>query len=145
MSYLWLKAFHLLAVVTWFAALFYLPRLYVYHALALQEDDSKGNERFKTMERKLYRGIMTPSMLAVVLLGLGLLSLNFSGYMQQGWMHAKLLLVALLIIYHFWCGRLLKRFAEDRNQHTHVWYRVFNELPVFLLIAIVLLAIIKPW
>jgi len=145
MSYLWLKAFHILAVVTWFAALFYLPRLYVYHTLALQEGDSKGSERFKIMERKLYRGIMTPSMLAVILLGLGLLSLNFSGYMQQGWMHAKLLLVALLLIYHFWCGHLLKRFAQDRNQHTHVWYRVFNELPVFLLIAIVLLAIIKPW
>lgn len=145
MSYLWLKAFHVIAVVTWFAALFYLPRLYVYHTLALQEGDSKGSERFKTMERKLYRGIMTPSMLVVVLLGLGLLSLNFSGYMQQGWMHAKLLLVALLIIYHFWCGVLLKHFAEDKNQHTHIWYRVFNELPVFLLIFIVLLAIIKPW
>ncbi|MDR9467388.1 protoporphyrinogen oxidase HemJ [Marinospirillum sp.] len=145
MSYLWLKAFHIMAIVTWFAALFYLPRLYVYHTLALQEEDSKASERFKIMERKLYRGIMMPSMLAVVLLGLGLLSLNFSGYMQQGWMHAKLLLVALLLIYHFWCGHLLKRFAEDRNQQTHVWYRVFNELPVFLLIFIVLLAVIKPW
>lgn len=145
MSYLWLKAFHIMAIVTWFAALFYLPRLYVYHTLALQEEDSKASERFKIMERKLYRGIMMPSMLAVVLLGLGLLSLNFSGYMQQGWMHAKLLLVVLLLIYHFWCGHLLKRFAEDRNQQTHVWYRVFNELPVFLLIFIVLLAVIKPW
>jgi putative membrane protein len=134
-----------MAIVTWFAALFYLPRLYVYHTLALQENDNKTSERFKTMERKLYRGIMMPSMLAVVVLGLGLLSLNFSGYMQQGWMHAKLFLVALLLIYHFWCGHLLKRFAEDRNQHTHVWYRVFNELPVFLLIFIVILAIIKPW
>jgi len=134
-----------MAIVTWFAALFYLPRLYVYHTLALQENDSKTSERFKTMERKLYRGIMMPSMLAVVVLGLGLLSLNFSGYMQQGWMHAKLFLVAILLIYHFWCGHLLKRFAEDRNQHTHVWYRVFNELPVFLLIFIVILAIIKPW
>ncbi|WP_404416014.1 protoporphyrinogen oxidase HemJ [Marinospirillum sp.] len=145
MSYLWLKAFHIMAIVTWFAALFYLPRLYVYHTLALQEEDNKASERFKIMERKLYRGIMMPSMLAVVLLGLGLLSLNFSGYMQQGWMHAKLLLVVLLLIYHFWCGHLLKRFAEDRNQQTHVWYRVFNELPVFLLIFIVLLAVIKPW
>jgi putative membrane protein len=134
-----------MAIVTWFAALFYLPRLYVYHTLALQENDNKTSERFKTMERKLYRGIMMPSMLAVVVLGLGLLSLNFSGYMQQGWMHAKLFLVAILLIYHFWCGHLLKRFAEDRNQHTHVWYRVFNELPVFLLIFIVILAIIKPW
>lgn len=145
MSYLWLKAFHIMAVVTWFAALFYLPRLFVYHSLALDEKDHKGSERFKVMERKLYRGIMTPSLLATLALGTGLLSINFSGYMQQGWMHAKLLLVALLVIYHFWCGLLCKRFAQDCNQHSHVWYRVFNELPVIGLIIIVLLAVIKPW
>jgi len=145
MSYLWLKAFHIMAVVTWFAALFYLPRLYVYHTLAIQEGDIKGSERFKVMERKLYRGIMMPSMIATLLLGTALLSFNFSGYMQQGWMHGKLLLVALLIGYHFWCGQLLKRFAQDCNQRTHIWYRVFNELPVFSLIFIVLLVVIKPW
>lgn len=145
MSYLLLKAFHIMAVVTWFAALFYLPRLYVYHTLALSEGDLKGSERFKVMERKLYRGIMMPSMLAVLLLGVALLSLNFSGYLQQGWMHAKLLLVALLLGYHFWCGRLLVTFARDENQHSHLWYRIFNELPVLLLIFITLLAVIKPW
>ncbi|WP_114416649.1 protoporphyrinogen oxidase HemJ [Marinospirillum perlucidum] len=145
MSYLGLKAFHLMAVVTWFAALFYLPRLYVYHTQALSEGDTRGSERFKIMERKLYRGIMMPSMLAVLLLGFGLLSLNWNGYFQQGWLHIKLLLVILLLGYHFWCGRLLKAFAEDRNQKSQTWYRVFNELPVFLLIFIVLLAVFKPW
>ncbi|SFC34317.1 putative membrane protein [Marinospirillum celere] len=145
MSYLLLKAFHIMAVVTWFAALFYLPRLYVYHTLALAEGDNQGSERFKVMERKLYRGIMTPSMLAVILLGVALLSFNFSAYLQQGWMHAKLLLVGLLVIYHFWCGYLLKAFARDENRHSHIWYRVFNELPVFLLVFITLLVVIKPW
>lgn len=145
MTYLWLKAFHVISLVTWFAALFYLPRLFVYHTLALQEGDVRGSERFKIMERKLYRGIMMPAMLATVLLGTGLLSMGFTGYMQQGWMHTKLLLVALLLIYHFWCGALLRRFAADLNTRSHVWYRVFNELPVFILIFIVILVIVKPW
>ena len=144
MTYLWLKSFHIMAVVTWFAALFYLPRLFVYHAQALTENDQQGSERFKVMERKLYRGIMMPSMLAVVLLGAGLLYL-VPGYLQQGWMHIKLLLVALLIGYHYWCGYFLQCFAKDQNQKTHIWFRVFNELPVFALISIVLLAIFKPW
>ncbi|MFK7161726.1 protoporphyrinogen oxidase HemJ [Marinospirillum sp. MEB164] len=145
MSYLWMKAFHIMAVVTWFAALFYLPRLYVYHALALQEDDQKGSARFKIMERKLYRGIMTPSMWVVILLGVGLLSINFSGYLSQTWMQIKLVLVGLLIGYHFWCGHLLRQFAQDKNLYSHVWFRVFNELPVFILIFVVLLVVIKPW
>ncbi|WP_416885716.1 protoporphyrinogen oxidase HemJ [Marinospirillum sp.] len=145
MSYLWMKAFHIMAVVTWFAALFYLPRLYVYHTLALQEGDHRGAERFKTMERKLYRGIMTPSMWVVILLGIGLLSINFSGYLGQTWMQIKLFLVALLIGYHFWCGHLLRQFAQDKNRYSHVWFRVFNELPVFILIFVVLLVVIKPW
>lgn len=145
MTYLWLKAFHVISLVTWFAALFYLPRLFVYHTLALQEGDLRGSERFKIMERKLYRGIMMPAMLATVLLGTGLLSMGFTSYMQQGWMHTKLLLVALLLIYHFWCGALLRRFAADLNTRSHVWYRVFNELPVFILIFIVILVIVKPW
>lgn len=145
MTYLWLKAFHLIAVVTWFAALFYLPRLFVYHAQAEKEGDRPGVERFKIMERKLYRGIMTPSMVAVVLLGTGLLSTNFSGYLSQTWMQIKLLLIALLIIYHFWCGILQRRLADDKKDHSETWYRFFNELPVFILIFVVLLAIIKPW
>lgn len=145
MSYLWLKAFHIMAIVTWFAAIFYLPRLFIYHTQALKEGDIKGVERFKTMERKLYRGIMNPSMIAVVLLGTGLLSLNFEGYLSQTWMQIKLGLVSLLIIYHFWCGMLQRHLAADRNDHSETWYRYFNELPVFVLIFVVLLAIIKPW
>lgn len=145
MTYLWLKAFHIIAIVTWFAALFYLPRLFVYHTLAEQEQDQRGVERFRIMERKLYRGIMTPAMLLTLLLGISLLSLNFKGYMAQGWMHAKLTLVSLLLIYHFWCGNLIRRLALGINTRSHVWYRIFNELPVFILILVVLLAVVKPW
>ncbi|RLK51311.1 putative membrane protein [Alkalispirillum mobile] len=139
--YLWIKAFHIIAVVTWFAALFYLPRLYVYHAMA---EDRAGIERFKVMERKLYRGIMTPSAIVAVGLGIWLLVL-IPGWLTQGWLHAKLLLVALLIGYHLYCGRLLRVFREDRNTRSHRWYRVFNELPVLVLIAVVILAVVKPF
>lgn len=145
MTYLWLKALHLIAVVTWFAALFYLPRLFVYHTQALKEGDTQGVERFKIMERKLYRGIMNPSMIAVLLLGTGLLSTNFQGYFSQTWLLIKLGLIALLLIYHFWCGMLLRRFAIDDNERSETWFRFFNELPVFILIFVVLLAILKPW
>ena len=145
MTYLWLKAFHLIAVVTWFAALFYLPRLFVYHAQAQKEGDMRGVERFKIMERKLYRGIMNPSMIAVLVLGTGLLSLNFEGYLSQTWLQIKLGLITLLIIYHLWCGILQRRLAVDKNDRSETWYRFFNELPVFILIFVVLLAIIKPW
>jgi len=141
MTYLWVKAFHIVAVVTWFAAIFYLPRLFVYHA---STDDTVGSERFKVMERKLYRGIMNPSAAVAVILGVWLLWLN-PGWLTQGWMHAKLALVAVLIIYHFWCGKLLRDFRDDRNRHSHVWYRVFNELPVLLLVAIVVLVVVKPF
>lgn len=139
---LWLKAFHIVAVVTWFAAMFYLPRLFVYHAASA---DSISRERFKIMERKLYRGIMTPSMIAVLLLGIGLIHTNPSYYLASGWLHAKLCLVAILIGYHFYCGRLLKVFAADNNQRSHVFYRWFNEFPVLLLIAIVILAVVRPF
>ncbi len=139
--YLWIKAFHIIAVVTWFAALFYLPRLYVYHAMA---EDRAGIERFKVMERKLYRGIMTPSAIVAVGLGIWLLVL-IPGWLTQGWLHTKLLLVALLIGYHLYCGRLLRVFREDRNTRSHRWYRVFNELPVLVLIAVVILAVVKPF
>ena len=139
--YLWIKAFHLIAVITWFAALFYLPRLFVYHAMS---EDSASIKRFKVMERKLLRGIMTPSMIVAVGLGLWLISL-MPGYMSQGWMHAKLFLVVLLLGYHHWCGRLVKTFANDANTRSHVWYRWFNEVPVVALIAIVILVIVKPF
>jgi len=138
---LWIKAFHIIAVVCWFAALFYLPRLFVYHA---QTEDQAGIDRFKIMERKLYRGIATPSMIATLALGIWLLSYNLEGYMQSGWMHAKLTLVAVLVVYHFYCGKLLKAFAQDNNHHTHIYFRWFNEFPVLLLIGIVMLVVVKP-
>lgn len=142
MLYLWLKAFHIIAVVTWFAAIFYLPRLFVYHADAR---DQVSRERFKIMERKLYRGIMTPSMVVVIALGVWLISLNSSFYMSQAWMHAKLTLVVLLVIYHFYCGHLLRVFRDDNNQRSHVFYRWFNEIPVFLLLGIVILVVVRPF
>ena len=141
MAYLWIKAFHLMAVVTWFAAIFYLPRLYVYHAMA---EDEVGRERFKVMERKLYRGIMNPSAVVAVGLGFWLLWLN-PAWLSQGWMHAKLALVALLVGYHLWCGKLLRDFRDEKNRHSHVWYRVFNEVPVLVLVAVVILAVVKPF
>ena len=139
---LWVKAFHIIAVVCWFAALFYLPRLFVYHS---QSEDKTSLERFKVMEQKLYRGIATPSMIATLVLGFWTLSYNVQGYLQGGWMHAKLTLVAVLIAYHIYCGQLLKRFASDNNTHSHIFYRWFNEFPVLLLLGIVILVVVKPF
>ncbi|MBQ0728155.1 MAG: protoporphyrinogen oxidase HemJ [Thalassolituus oleivorans] len=140
---LWVKAFHIIAVITWFAAIFYLPRLFVYHAAA---EDTVSRERFKIMERKLYRGIMTPSMIVVLALGAWLISYSPRYYfIESHWMHAKLALVALLIVYHFYCGHLLTIFRDDENQRSHVFYRWFNEIPVFMLIAIVILVVVKPF
>jgi putative membrane protein len=144
---LWLKAFHIIAVICWFAAIFYLPRLFVYHAMIDNSngEDEKSNERFKIMQRKLYRGIMTPSMIAVVILGGWLMGDNFIYYVSQGWILAKLTLVALLIIYHFYCGYLMVQFRDDNNTKSHKFYRVFNEVPVFMLVAIVILAVVRPF
>lgn len=142
--YLWIKALHLVAVVTWFAALFYLPRLYVYHALARDKGESPVIDYFTVMERKLYRGIMTPSMIVVVGLGIGLLVLS-PAWFSQGWLHAKLALVLLLLGYHHLCGRFLKQFAAGQCSRSHVFFRVFNELPVIALLAIVFLAVLKPF
>lgn len=140
---LWVQAFHIIFVVTWFAALFYLPRLFVYHA---QIDDAASNARFKVMERKLYRGIMTPSALLTVVFGVWLLSFyDLETLKSMGWLHAKLTLVLLLLAYHHMCGRYLKQFANDANQRSHVFYRWFNEFPVLVLIAIVILAVVKPF
>jgi protoporphyrinogen IX oxidase len=138
---LWVKALHIIAVICWFAALFYLPRLFVYHAMA---DDMAGRERFKIMERKLYRGIMTPSMIATVIFGLWLIHYNPAYYMQAGWMHVKLLCVALLVAYHFVCGHFLRQFRDDRNVRSHTYYRFFNEAPVLLLVLIVIMVVVKP-
>lgn len=139
---LWLKSFHIIAVVCWFAGLFYLPRLFVYHAMS---EDKVSQERFKIMERKLYRGITTPSMIATLGLGGWMVSMNFSGYFASGWLLMKLLLVCLLIGYHLFCGHLVTLFAEDNNHHGHVFYRWFNEFPVLILIAVVVLAVVKPF
>jgi putative membrane protein len=137
MLFLWVKAFHIVFVVTWFAGLFYLPRLYVYHAMT---DDAIGSDRFKTMERKLFYGIMTPSAVLALALGLWLwLVYGFSGT----WLHIKLALVIILVVYHVYCGKLLLDFKHDRNRHGHVYYRWLNELPVVILIAIVLLVVLK--
>lgn len=141
MTYLFIKALHVIAVVCWFAGLFYLPRLFVYHAMS---EDETSKARFCTMERKLYRGIMLPSMLATVILGLWLLHLN-PAWLGMGWMHLKLLLVAILIAYHFACGVQLKRFARGENTRNHVFYRWFNEVPVLFLIVIVILVVTKPF
>jgi putative membrane protein len=136
---LWVKAFHIIAVVTWFAALFYLPRLFVYHAMS---EDVVSIERFKVMERKLYRGIMTPSAMLAIALGLWLwLGFGFSG----GWLYVKLALVTVLLIYHMYCGKLLRDFRDDNNRHGHVFYRWFNEFPVLILVAVVILVVVKPF
>lgn len=141
---LWVKAFHIIAMVCWMAAIFYLPRLFVYHTQALKEGDTKGSERFKIMERKLYRGIMTPSAVITTVLGLWMLVDRWDIYFSQAtWMHIKLTLVILLIGYHHACGRLLRKFAEDRNTRTETFFRVFNEVPVFILVAVVILAVLK--
>ncbi len=141
MLYLWIKALHIVSIVCWFAALFYLPRLFVYHA---QSEDTVSRERFIIMERKLYRGIMGPSMIASLVFGIWLIYLN-PGWLHQGWLHAKLLLVFLLIGYHHMCGAQLKRFARGENTRSHTFYRWFNEVPVVFLVLIVILVVVKPF
>lgn len=138
---LWVKAFHVIFMVTWFSGLFYLPRLYVYHA---QTRDEVSNTRFKIMERKLFWGIMTPGAIFTIVFGLWILSFNMSGYMLMKWVHIKLGLVALLILYHIYLGKLLYDFKRNKNKHSHVFYRWLNEVPVVFLVAIVILAIVKP-
>lgn len=135
---LWIKAFHIIFIVSWFAGLFYLPRLFVNHAMDV---DTATAERLTLMERKLYR-FMTP--LAVLALALGTwlwLGYGFSG----GWLYAKLALVVILIIYHLYCGKLVEDFAQQRNRRSHVFYRWFNELPVLILSASVILVVVKPF
>jgi protoporphyrinogen IX oxidase len=136
---LWFKALHIVFVIAWFAGLFYLPRLFVYHAAAT---DAPSNERFKVMERKLYRGIMVPAMLLTLASGLWLwLGYGFTG----GWLYAKVALVALLVAYQFWMRKLLGDFARDANRRSHVFYRWVNEMPTVLLVAIVILVVVKPF
>ncbi len=140
---MWLKAWHLITMVTWFAGLFYLPRLYVYHAMS---HDEISKERFKVMERKLFYGITTPGGVITLILGFWLLyDYAWQAYSSWWWLQLKLLLILLLCIYHFYCWVLLRDFAVDRNRHSHIWYRWFNEIPVIFLVAIVLLATLKPF
>lgn len=138
----WILAFHIIAVICWFAALFYLPRLFVYHAMS---DDDISNQRFKVMERKLYRGIGTPSMIATILLGGALVAATPEYYKSAGWFHTKILMVVLLVAYHLVCRHFLTLFRDDKNTHSHIFYRWFNEAPVLLLIGIVIMVVVKPF
>jgi putative membrane protein len=137
---LWIKSLHIIFFVSWYAGLFYLPRLFVYHAMAT---DPIGIERFKVMERKLYYGIMAPSAILTIISGLWL----WLGYgIGGGWMYAKLALVAILVVLHLWLGKFMRDFREDRNRHSHVFYRWVNEIPAFpVLIGIVLLVVFRPF
>jgi protoporphyrinogen IX oxidase len=138
--FLWLKALHIVFVVTWFAGLFYLPRLFLYHAVAT---DTPGIERFLVMERRLF-AIMTIGATLAALFGLSILA-AIPGYLSFGWMHAKLAFVALLIAYHVWCFVLMRDLRERRNVRSQKWYRLFNEVPSVLLIVIVVLVVVKPF
>jgi putative membrane protein len=140
-TYLWLKTLHIIFMVTWFAGLFYLPRLFVYHAMS---EDKISQERFKIMERKLFWGIMTPGAVLTLVFGLWLWGGWRIGF-GMGWMHAKLSLVLLLVLYHVWLGKLMFDFKHDRNARSHVFYRWINELPVVVLIGAVTLVIFKPF
>ena len=136
---LWIKAFHVVFMVTWFAGLFYLPRLFVYHAMA---EDTVSRERFQVMERRLYYGIMAPGAVLTLVFG----SWLWLGYgITGGWLHAKLVLVAVLVGYHLWCGKLIGDFRQRRNTHGHVWYRWFNEFPGIILLLAVILTVVKPF
>ena len=139
MTILWLKAFHVVFVVTWFAGLFYLPRLFIYHVAAA---DAVGIERFEVMERKLFILMSIGATLAAIF-GVAMIAAA-PAYLETGWLHAKLALVALLVGYHFWCYRLMVALRTGGNTHSQRWYRWFNELPALLLIAIVVLAVVKP-
>ena len=140
--FLYIKALHIIAMVCWFAGIFYLPRLFVYHAMS---EDKLSQERFALMERKLYRGIMNPSMMVTWMLGLSMVMMNWHISKVQVWLHIKLTLVILLTIYHLLCGRFRLKLIQNPHYKTHVYWRWFNELPVFILIFVVILAIVKPF
>ena len=139
----WLKVVHLVFVVSWFAGLFYLPRLFVYHA---ESTHTETKNVFKTMERRLYFGIMTPAMLLALATGLWMLfTFSWEAYRGTYWLHTKLLAVILLIGYHDWLGSLMKRFQRDANTHSSRFYRLINEVPLFFLAAILVLVLVKPY
>lgn len=138
---LWFKALHVIFMVTWFAGLFYLPRLFVYHAMS--EDEISIN-RFKIMEHKLYWGITTPGAIITIVLGFYLLQNNLDFYVSEFWMQLKLFFILLLVIYHIWCGVILNSFKNNTNKYSHKWFRWFNEIPVVFLIIIIYLVTLKP-
>ena len=140
---LWVKSLHVIFMVTWFAGLFYLPRLFVYHAQTAPGETAQ-RETFKVMQKKLL-GISTLGMLLTLVFGLALLVGWWSAALSQTWLQAKLVLVAGLIGYHFWCARIVRTFGADANERDHVWYRWFNEVPVAFLFGIVILVIVKPF
>ncbi len=141
---LWFKALHLIFMVTWFAGLFYLPRLFVYHSMS---DDPISLARFKLMERKLYYGITTPGAVLTLIFGLCLFYSHggLATYSGQSWLTVKFFLIVLLLVYHVYCGVLLRDFKHDQNKHSAIWYRWFNEIPVIILIAIMILAVVRPF
>ena len=136
--YLWVKALHIISVICWMAGIFYLPRLFVYHCMA---KDEASRERFKVMEQKLLKVIMTPAMLATWVFGLWLVSFGIAG----SWLAVKVLLVIMMTVYHGWCASTVKKFSNDSIQHGHVFFRWINELPVVLMIGIVVLVVVKPF
>ncbi len=140
---MWLKALHLIFMVTWFAGLFYLPRLFVYHAMS---DDRMSQDRFKIMERKLYYGIMTPGAILTIIFGIAMLiNYAWASFGNALWLQIKLGLILLLVIYHLICGKYVSDFKKDRNSHSHVYYRWFNEVPVLFLVLIIILATVRPF
>jgi len=143
--YLWIKAIHLMAVFAWMAGLFYLPRLFVYHALN-QDDNVILHEQFMIMERRLFKGIMNPAMILSWLCGGLLIAYHIHlGTFHQGWLHLKLMMVVILTIMHKMCFFHLKRFVTQTNQKSHVYFRVFNEIPTLCLIVIVICVIVQPF
>jgi putative membrane protein len=139
---LWIKSFHIISMVAWFAGLFYLPRLFVYHA---QTQSSVQSSTFMIMERRLYRYIMWPAGILTISLGILLLQYNWNYYSHAGWLHAKIALVFLLCIFHLFCGSVVKKFAAAQNNFSEIFYRVLNEIPTILLVAIVILVVVKPF
>jgi putative membrane protein len=138
---LWLKSLHIIAVICWFAGIFYLPRIMVYYASSEHEETRR---QLAFMAGKLYR-FVTPIAFIAIALGLALISTNMDYYLSATWLWLKLILVVMLVIYHGYCGRLVKALASGNDQHTHVYFRLFNEIPVIFLVLIVLLAVLRPF
>jgi putative membrane protein len=139
--YPWLKALHVIAVIAWMAGIFYLPRLFVYHAVSAP--GSEKSETFKVMERRLLRAIMNPAMIATWVFGL---LVAFAGdWWSAPWLHAKLVLVLAMTGFHGWLARCRRDFEQDRNRYSQRTYRIANELPTLLMILIVVLVVVKPF